>query len=198
MEKVLLSLTLSVLLLATTDSFAQDSKLGIRAGINLVSFSGVDAALINDQNAGFFAGFYYDYIYTDRIGVETGLTYSRTGSSDGSDSSAISIGYIEVPILFKYYITQSINIHVGPQFSLLSDAKFGDGNDATEFFKIGKTSFAFGAEYRTNFNLVINLRYNLGLSSIVATQTEYFGITDTSTKFDVKYNSLQVGIGYLF
>jgi|GEM_PF-3736189 len=57
MEKVLLSLTLSVLLLATTDSFAQDSKLGIRAGINLVSFSGVDAALINDQNAGFLLVF---------------------------------------------------------------------------------------------------------------------------------------------
>ena len=207
MEKLLNSLVLALIMTVSITSFAQDSKFGVRGGLNLVSLTGDDAKIFNEQDPGFFVGFYYDYIYTDRIGAEAGFFYSRSQSSEGPDSNSVSLGYIDVPILFKYYINQNINLCVGPQVSLLSDATSdGDGNtgfnqgmgDATEFFKIGKAALTFGAEYKTNFNLVVNLRYNLGLGSIVATETEYFGITEVETEYDVKHNSLQLGLGFLF
>jgi hypothetical protein len=208
MKSIIPAVILAVLLATTSYLSAQDSKFGLRTGVNLVSFSGDDAKLFNDQDLGFFVGFYYDYIYTDRIGVEAGFLYSRSKSSEGPDSSSVTLGYIDVPLLFKYYINQNINLCVGPQISLLGEATSdGDGNagfnegtigDASEFFKIGKAAMTFGAEYKTNFDLVLNLRYNLGLGSIVATDIEYFGITEVETEYDVKHNSLQIGIGYLF
>ena len=166
--------------------------------MNAVNFEGDDANVTEGAGPGFIAGFFYDNIFFDRIGVEIGFMYSRIGAIDNFDTSDISIGYLNVPIVVKYYIHSSFNIHAGLQFSILTDDTFKSGTDRSKLFKIGKTSAVFGAEYKTNFGLVAGVRYNLGLNSIIAPQSHSAFGRDEDVEFDVKYHTLQASIGYLF
>lgn len=180
---------------------AQDTKFGFKAGLNMVSFNGADSDNIGDAESGFLVGIVYDYIYTDKIGVEFDALYAQTKTSNelyGGDSSSMSIGYMNFPILFKYYFTPNINIQAGPEFSLFTNAKYKNEEDATSFFKIGKTSAVIGAEYKFNMGLSLNVRYALGLTSILADYEDYQGADLTTTSFDAKYNSTQISVAYLF
>ena len=198
MNKLFFSLIGISSLIFCERGFAQDAKFGLRAGINVVNFEGDDDNITEGDRPGFVAGFFYDNIFSDKIGIEIGFMYARVGAIDNFDTSDISIGYLSVPIVVKYYILSSVNIHAGLQFSILSDATFKSGTDRSELFKIGKTSAVFGAEYKTNFGLVAGVRYNLGLSSIIAPQSPSTFGRDEDVEFDVKYHSLQASIGYLF
>lgn len=186
--------------LSTSVLFAQDSKFGLKAGLNSVSFSGEDTEGFGDPNSGFIVGVMYDYTYTHRIGIQTGFNYAQNkiDTENSGDSSELTLGYINFPIVFKYYFNQNISVLVGPEFSLFSNATYTNGEDGSSIFKIGKTSGVLGAQYKFDMGLMIDLRYALGLTSIIADQEEYSGITLNTTSFDVKYNSAQITIGYLF
>jgi hypothetical protein len=118
MKKIILSLAIVAF---STAAFAQLSG-GIRAGVNLSDNTGdgVEA----DMKAGLQLGVYLVGNLSDKIALQPELVYSSFGSkSDGGD---FKLGYISIPILLRYNFNDMVNVHVGPQFGILSSAKFED------------------------------------------------------------------------
>lgn len=194
----LLFLFISIL---TISIKAQDTKFGMKAGLNMVSFNGDHSDLIGKGESGFLVGIVYDYVYTDRISVEFNALYAHTEAYNdlySDDSSSMSIGYLNFPLLFKYYFTPNINIQAGPEFSVHAISRFTNGDDAITLFKESKTSAVIGAEYKFNMGLTLSVRYALGLTSILADYDDYQSVDPNTSSLDVKYNSTQIGVTFLF
>jgi len=176
MKKVLLSLV--VLVAVSTASFAQLSG-GIRAGVNLSDNSGDDVEA--DMKAGFQLGVYLVGNLSDKIALQPELVYSGLGSKDDDESTKLN--YISIPVLLRYNINDMINLHVGPQFGILTSAKYGD-TDIKDGLKGLDTGLAVGLGLDfAAFNA--GLRYYAGLSNI-----------NDEGEGDFKNNAIQIVVGY--
>ena len=80
--------------------------------------------------------------------------------------------YINIPVMFKYYVISSLSIDLGPQFGFKvydkSTDKWEDSNGYwEEKHNMGHRSFDFGlglgATYNFNEKVFVQLRYTLGL-----------------------------------
>lgn len=191
---------LFAILLVTSSTFGQDSKIGLRFGLNNSTLSGDDSKEFDGSKSGIAAGIYYDYIYTDIIGAEAGMVYSQNGAPGSNDSTSLNLDYLDFPILLKVYVTRNISITPGVQYSFLMRSEDGLGNDASEFIKPFDFSAIIGAEYKFDFGLAFNLRYRAGLTSIGAEFEDYSqnNSTFTTTQLDLKNNALQVSVNYTF
>lgn len=82
--------------------FAQDFRYGIKAGVNLSSYRGEgDGSLYRtDAHAGLFAS----YQFTNNIGLQTEILYSRQGSRDtlNGDKINTSLNYLNVQYFYKF------------------------------------------------------------------------------------------------
>lgn len=195
------SLFLFVFIIAAISSVqAQDTKWGLKGGLNSASFSGDDSDGIGDAKSSFLIGAVYDYTFTHRIGVQVDVMYTNTilENKNSGDSSELNMTYMNVPIVFKYYFTQNINVFAGPEFGLLARASYNGGDDASEMFTVGKLRAVAGAQYKLDMGLIFDLRYALGLTSIGADMEDYQGTDLVTESFDIKYSALQISVGYLF
>ena len=80
--------------------------------------------------------------------------------------------YINIPVMFKYYVISSLSIDLGPQFGFKVYDKYTDkweedGKKMREKHNSGHRSFDFGlglgATYNFNERVFAQLRYTLGL-----------------------------------
>ena len=94
--------------------------LGIKVGLNYVNVSGIDDF---NQRQGISAGLFAGARLGDKLGFQIDALYSQQGAEvDQSISQVISefnLDYISIPIVLKYYLTESVNIHAGPQLGIL-------------------------------------------------------------------------------
>jgi hypothetical protein len=176
MKKILLSL--AILAAFSTASFAQLSG-GVRAGLNLANNSG--DVENNSMKVGLQLGVYLVGNLSDKLAIQPELVYSGYGSS--YDEGDYKLGYISIPILLRYNINDMVNIHLGPQFGILSSAKFED-EDVKDGLKGLDTGLALGVGFDFGaFNA--GARYYAGLSNIA-----------DSDESDVKNTALQLVVGY--
>lgn len=191
MKKLLLSLTL---LLATTASVwaqegpgirsstdygpgtndSRNNGFGIKGGWN---FSGVRGdsknTLVNRDNLNsFLAGLYAQFALNDKFSIQPEFLYSRKGYKADPSGPAISLrenrlDYLQVPVLFVYNFLDNVSLHVGPQASLLINAK-----NATVDRSISEAGFhsldygvVGGLEARVG-PARLGARYDLGLAKI--------------------------------
>ena len=108
----------------------------------------------------------------------------------GTRSGKMTIRCVELPLLFQYYPTPSLAVEAGPTF--VRTLKYTP--DQLQFdnvvLNIGQISggdimLTFGACYKTPFSLVLDLRYNFGLSNMAG-------------NLDCKNSSLMFSVAYLF
>jgi hypothetical protein len=192
-------------LAAATSSFAQTQfSIGIKGGLNFANFQ------INqtknsrlDGRTGYHAGAFAIF-KKDRWAIQPEVILSQQGSTltiNNTDFES-NFNYINIPIIFKYYILQSkngggVNAQIGPQLGILSSAH-ADVFDSTTFilnrdqdvkhdYKKSDISLCLGAGWDSPFGLSIDLRYNLGLTRIEEQE---------SAKNATKNQVFQVSVGF--
>jgi hypothetical protein len=171
-------LTLALLSLCTL-SFAGPG-LGIKGGANFATQDAnsiLPSVEISTSNiTGFVGGAYLNYFFGDKSAIQLELLYSRKGSVSevllgGSpvQSSDNKLTYFDIPVLFRWQVIKFLNIHAGPQFSILTKAVTEDGtttDDIKDELKNSDFGLIIGAEANLPLRLNLTARYIYGLSNV--------------------------------
>lgn len=166
---------------AQDDEKTSSAKFGAKAGFNStslrVSFDGTSAS---ESVSGFYLGVFGEFVLSEKVDLQPELQYVSV-SEDGENS-----GFLLVPVLAKFNVTEEFNVLAGPQFDYLLDDEDGGLN------RLG-LGLAAGLAYNIDENFIIDARYSLGLSNRTGDIEELEG-------FDIKttFNYVQVGLGYRF
>lgn len=161
MKKVVI---LFLAVLSSTVTFAQGLDLGVKAGVNFANIT--DASGLSNRT-GFVAGVFIGGKLNDNLGIQADLLYSQQGAEFNAGN--FDLNYVNVPIVLKYFLTESLHLHAGPQFGVLIDDKaqtvIGETiNDiATNDFDI---SGVIGAGFDLPLGIRVDGRYNFGLTDI--------------------------------
>jgi len=162
MKKILF--IVAVMALFAFESSAQNvtrddvaAGLGVRGGANFYNFGGADAGGNDFTNRiGYHVGLFTNLFLGERIAIEPGAYYSVKGTQnqDIANTRAV-LNYIDVPLLFRFYLLDGLNVFAGPQASFLINSRFeGDILGGT----VGINSEAVAA---TDLGIVAGVGYNL-------------------------------------
>jgi len=167
---------LAVALFAFSFGYAQ--QFGVKAGFNSTSF----AVTVLDESdsesiSGFYIGLLAEFELSEAIMLQPELQYVNI-SEDGE-----STGFLNIPIMFKYYIAEGFNVQAGPQISYSLEESVDD------FSNLG-IDVAVGLGYDINDNFFVDARYSYNVNN------RYTGAG--SEDLSVRYNAFQVGVGYKF
>jgi hypothetical protein len=175
-------------------SNAQETKFGVKGGLNITTFAGGDYWDAKSL-VGFQVGGFAEIKIIDRLSIQPEVLYSAQGAKiefAGSDSD-IKLGYINVPVLAKFYITKQFTAEAGPQLGFLVSAK-NEGEDVKDNFKSVDTGFNFGLGYNFTDNFSAGIRYTVGLSNIAD-----YDVDDIDEYYDSPKNSvLALTLAYKF
>lgn len=210
----MLTAVMGIIAFGTT--VAQEVSLGVKAGGNLSSLSGDVEGM--SFLPGFHAGGFAEIKLSEKFALQPELLFSMEGgkssfkfqSSEVSMSSEekLKLGYINLPVMAKYYVTEGLSVELGPQIGYLISAKSeyefsstfegitiedSGKEDVKDFMK--KTSFgaSVGLGYTMKNNLYFQARYHLGLSNINDTEDEEDGYLAK-----IKNNGFQLSVGFKF
>ena len=156
-------LSLLVLVIVfSVQSFSQGLDFGIKAGVNFANIT--DATGLTNKT-GFVVGVFAGVKLNDKLGVQGDLLYSQQGAE--FDAGEIDLNYVIIPIVIKYYITESLNLQAGPQFGFVVDDNIKEvvnGISEAESFDL---SAVIGAGFEFPFGIRVSGRYNIGLTDIM-------------------------------
>lgn len=174
-------------------------SLGITAGGNYSMMSKYDPVDLGSLSGiGFQGGAVVNIHFGQRRGADAGtgpiglqveaLYAMHNMKTDLSDN--IKLGYLEIPVLLKYYITPNVNIELGPTFSYIlsksPDVLKGTSTTiAIGELKGGDVKGTVGVSYQTKSGFYASARYNMGFS-------------DLAGNFPCKVSTVSLSVGYLF
>ena len=184
-------LLLIFIILSMSLIFAQRQQ-GVRLGVNLANITGKDLGDVTSLT-GFHSGAFQLYQFSDDIAIQLEAIYTIKGAKNeftfqGWDGDIpvkeiFIFHYLEMPLLFKYNISRQkfrFQPYAGPSLALLVASTreytidwYGEIETGTD----DMGAFTKDIEYGINFGLdvffpflsqqlLVGLRYNLGLSEI--------------------------------
>ena len=173
-------------------AFSQQTEIGFKGGLNFYSLNfenDFETGNRSGLNYGFLGRFYPEQIAP--LSIQTELLYSPQGAKLISEDSVIRLDQINVPILFQYKLDNNIRVQAGPQLGFLMNAWAdydGATHDIKNRFRKVDLSLSTGLSYPLTPNgIVIDIRYNLGLSRI-----------STDNFYRSSNRGLQISVFYLF
>lgn len=204
MKKIILT---AVAVFAFSFTNAQKAQFGLKGGLNIAnqSFSGEGAPSASSLT-GINVGCFVEVKISEKISIQPELLYSTQGSNfdlsvdyDGNvydTNNAFKLSYINIPVIFKYYVDKKFSLEAGPQIGFLTSSKIETkvlgqsvSQDAEAFFKSVDFGFNFGVGYDFTKKLSASIRYNIGLSNI---GSDEFATGDDT----VKNNVFSVNLGF--
>lgn len=195
MKKIILSLVLlSGIYAVNAQSWSDDIQFGVRGGLNLSTVVGDDFDE-PDSRSGYYAGLVIETPLSERFSIQPEVFYATQGfdlaAQENQQDSSFKLDYIQIPVMFKIYIIDGLNMQVGPQFGFKVNEEVNLVGDAigidfdTDAIKDFDMQIASGLEYKFGKNFFAQARYTRGLSKM---------IEDTKA-----YNSvLSFGVGLMF
>jgi opacity protein-like surface antigen len=185
MKKILLA---AVLFIATSASIqAQLLQIGVKGGVNFASQTGDAFPEQNFDKEGitsFHAGLVAELKLLERFSIQPELLYSTQGATYKNAVTEFKneLGYISIPVMAKFYLTDSFSLEVGPQASFLVSEKNDFDVEDGETFEFGLNA---GLGYKITKNFFVQGRYGLGL-------------TEASKNADIKNSTVQLSAGFMF
>jgi hypothetical protein len=113
---------------------------------------------------GLVAGAEFGYDFTENMGLTAGLLYTMEGSKTDAADYNENLHYLNIPILFNYYIIPGLAVKAGVQPGFLVRAKYDD-TDIKDLYKKFDFAIPLGLSYEFS-DFVIDARYNLSLSKL--------------------------------
>ncbi|MFI3331669.1 MAG: outer membrane beta-barrel protein [Rikenellaceae bacterium] len=97
--------------------------------------------------------------------------YNLIADEYAQGSDTYRLNYINLPVIFKYYVGNRWSVDFGPQFGVMLNASYveDDGYLAKDpvgvhyQFSSFDTSFCIGTTFNFTDNIAITVRYNQGL-----------------------------------
>jgi hypothetical protein len=213
MKNRLLFLVFTVLAFANLNA-QSEFRLGAKGGINFSTIGGDFTSELRGM-VGFHVGGLAEIPLLKKLSLQPEILYSTQGArrdtraTDGPLTET-KLGYINIPVMSKYYILDGLSVMAGPQLGILVAAKnevtpsgFGgngeyyekDIKDELNSLDIG---LGIGAEYRLPFDVFFQMRYVFGLTNVNDESTDM--VLGSFYFEDVKnYNNVfQISAGYSF
>ncbi|MCK0205058.1 porin family protein [Ornithobacterium rhinotracheale] len=162
-------------------SFLQDSKFGVKAGLDYSRIKNIHAESGSrlGLNAGVFA--MIPVSYGDEFYIQPEINYAQKGEKNdvpGSKKEVYSLNYIDVPVLFKAYFSERNTDFFGlfgPQFSFLISDKVKNPLN-TESLDEKYNKFDFGLVGGLGFSYLrkweVDARLSYGFIDTVKNQKE--------------------------
>lgn len=175
---------------------AQDLTFGPKVGYNNAKLEGSSFRDFHESNSinGMHIGVFAE-IRFNKLAIQPEVYYStiggkwQAGFEDGNLDHNFNLDYVNVPLMFKYYLTNGIAIEAGPQAGFLMEGnhKFSDLDPDSPKFNEFDFSVNLGLSVNLPLNLMVSARYNAGLTNVV-----------DHPDVDWKNRVLQLSVGYRF
>ena len=201
MKKVILSLGLLVGVAGAANA-QTGLKLGLKGGFNGATVSGSDSKG-SEYKAGFAAGGLLNYGFTDHASLQGELLYSQKGFSidnTGGTTSKSTLGYIDVPILFKYTVGddgKGLFLELGPQGSFIINQRsfvedsggkqIGSSETSTDAFNKAVIGYVGGIGYQLTSGLGLGVRYTGDVSQMLKDNAGALNLHNSVFQFQVHY-----------
>ena len=165
-----------------TDSFSLE--VGPQASFLVSEKNDFDVEDGETFEFGLNAGLVAEIKLLDRFAIQPELLYSTQGASYKNAVTEFKneLGYLTIPVMAKFYLTDSFSLEVGPQASFLLSEKNDFDIENAETFEFGINA---GLGFKITENFFIQGRYGLGL-------------TEASKTADVKNSTVQLSAGFMF
>lgn len=206
MKKITIALV-CMLLTAGAAMAQKQFTFGPKIGVDYTHFWGKNAYHGGQLN--YQAGLFMEYRFTSSFSIAPEVVFAAQGGKydvkDYNDGDGYfdakfteNVNYINIPVMFKYYVTPALSIDLGPQLGinvyskytveskdkLLNIKETEDQKDDTKTIDVG---VGLGLTYNIAKDVFVQGRYTLGL-------TEVFDKSwDTG-----KNGNAQIAIGYRF
>ena len=206
MKKITIALV-CMLLTAGAAMAQKQFTFGPKIGVDYTHFWGKNAYHGGQLN--YQAGLFMEYRFTSRFSIAPEVVFAAQGGKyevkDYNDGDGYfdakfteNVNYINIPVMFKYYVSPALSIDLGPQLGinvyskytveskdkLLNIKETEDQKDDTKTIDVG---VGLGLTYNIAKDVFVQGRYTLGL-------TEVFDKSwDTG-----KNGNAQIAIGYRF
>ena len=162
------------MVLFTAKSLSQGVDLGIKVGANFATLTELPNV---DTRTGLNFGAFFTIKFNDKIAIQGDVLYSQQGAE--FDLDKVDLDYVNVPIVFKYYLVKKLNLHIGPQFGfLVSDFDASEFEDSYESTYVSGV-VGLGLDLPLGFR--VDGRYNFGLTEFLP---------------DVKNNVFSLSVGW--
>ena len=161
--------TLLFLTVITTTT-AQGLDLGFKLGFNFANVSGIEDF---NQRTGLSAGLFAGAKLGNKIGLQVDALYSQQGAEVGGATYSdivqdFNLDYISIPVVVKYYLTDNLNIHAGPQMGILLNDEISIINQTLD--KISTNNLDWLGILGIGLDLPLGLRaearYSIGLTRV--------------------------------
>ena len=194
--------TLIVLFISVT-IFGQEgqTRFGFKAGVN---FSSIASGQYNEggiPRVGMLIGLVSEIPITPEISFAPELLYSHQGNvrrfnEMGSNSTTRThLNYINVPLLFKYYINDNVSIDLGPYtgLNIIANSVIRSGGGAPSSTKIEEGINFFDAGitgsigYMMSQDFFISARYSRGFTSVFDNTADSLGLRAKNSVFNLSF-----------
>lgn len=212
----------------TSSLNAQNVSFGVKAGVNFANLAGDFGyndgyydGYSRDTKAkvGFHIGGLAEIMLSEKFALQPELLFSSQGykteyydDNDNKQDNNVTLSYITLPIMAKFYPIENLAIEMGPQVGLLISANDeeveyyndlypeDDQIESKDLYKGVDFALNFGASYKMDSGLFFSARYNLGLAKV--DDEDYYddGIDDDFGLFSFsrKNRVIQLSVGYMF
>ena len=190
-------LTFNISVAQEDTSSDEGISFGVKAGVNFTniytSVSNGETGNIGNAKTGFHIGAVAEIMLNRRFALQAELLFSAQGTelTGFLDSgNTISLNYINVPLMAKFYVVKGLFIEAGPQIGFLVSSEYKSSED----FDPNSIDFGanFGLGYKLKNGLNFSARFNQGFSD---TKTKYI-----ATIFDEAQTNrvIQLSAGFMF
>ena len=162
-----------------------------KAGVGIGTIAGNWTTIGGEKDKariGFVAGLEGEYYAADWFGLAVGLNYAQQGFKFEAEDykETTKLDYLNVPIVGNFYVAKGLALKTGFQFGFLMNAKL-DSQDIKDLCNKVNFAIPIGVSYEIE-NVVLDLRYNLGLNKT--------NKADNGNK--ARTDLIQITLGYKF
>ena len=185
MKKITIAL-MCMLLTAGAAMAQKQFTFGPKIGVDYTHFWGKNAYHGGQLN--YQAGLFMEYRFTSRFSIAPEVVFAAQGGKydvkDYNDGDGFfdakfteNVNYINIPVMFKYYVTPALSIDLGPQLGINVYSKYTveskdknlninetlDQKDDTKTIDVG---VGLGLTYNITNDVFVQGRYTLGLTDV--------------------------------
>jgi len=180
------NITLTLLLLGITNTYAQMSSFGFKVGANFATLTNNDNF---DSKFGFNFGAVGDIELSNTLSWQPEILYSAQGyeGTFNNEDVRAKIDYFIIPMMLDYEFVNNLSIQAGPQFgfNIRSEREIGTQEPQNLNVRGVDVSAAFGLQYFFDSNFFIQGRYALGLNEVVINEDNQNSVFSFSVGFFV-------------
>ena len=178
-----------------------------KVGLNIARNTDAEGS---DPRFGLAIGTELEYQIRDKFSVAAGFIYSMQGVRQSGETGygyatvTYKLDYINLPIVFNAYVYKGLALKFGvqPGFNVSAKASetswgYTSTGSISEKIKLFDLSIPVGISYETKWGIVVDARYNIGVTNAYDAQY-YNNITNTFEDIFSRNCVVQLTVGYKF